>query len=114
MSQPKTQLVDLRGLVIHQSEDKASWKAEIMGEMQESLEGIAHQHLERIRDYHHRLLLVDLASNLLLVVHPLSKKIHELDRSHISLQQQVRRVAQELQGTLRHNSKCRGPLLSAM
>ena len=40
-----TQVVDIRGRVLHQIEDKASWKAEVMREMKESLEAITHQHL---------------------------------------------------------------------
>ena len=33
-----TQVVDLRGRMFHQSEDKASWKAEVLNEMRRSLE----------------------------------------------------------------------------
>ena len=50
------QVVDLQGRVMHQSQDKASWKAAIMGKMNENVEGIGRQHLEEIRDCHHRLL----------------------------------------------------------
>ena len=32
--------------MLHQSEDKASWKAEVLSEMRESLEAIQRQHLE--------------------------------------------------------------------
>ena len=54
-----TQVVDLRGRGLNQSEDKALWKAEIMCEMRKSMEGIRRQHLEEIRDCHHRLRLAE-------------------------------------------------------
>ena len=43
MARLNTQVVDLRGRVLHQSEDKASWKAEVLSEMRESLQAIRRQ-----------------------------------------------------------------------
>ena len=59
MGRLNTEVIDLWGRVLNQSEDKAPWKAEVMGEMTESLEGIRPQHPEEIGDCHHRLILAD-------------------------------------------------------
>ena len=40
MARLNKQVVDIRGRVLNQSEDNTSWKAEVMSEMRESLEGI--------------------------------------------------------------------------
>ena len=93
-----TQVVDLRGRVLHQSEDKASWKAEVLSEMRESLEAIRRQHLEEIRDCHHRLILAESGSDRLQteVMNPLARKVHEVDRQCASLKRQIQHNAQEL------------------
>ena len=93
-----TQVVDLRGRVLHQSEDKASWKAEVPSEMRESLEAIRRQHLEEIRDCHHRLILAESGSDRLQteVMNPLARRVHEVDRQYASLKRQVQHNAQEL------------------
>ena len=76
---------------MHQSEDKAFWKAKVMGEMRDTLESIRRKHLEEIGDCHHRLLLAKPESNHLRaeVADRLTKKAHELDSNHASLKGQV-------------------------
>ena len=93
-----TQVVDLRDRVLHQSEDKASWKAEVLSEMRESLEAIRRQHLEEIRDCHRRLILAESGSDRLQteVMNPLARRVHEVDRQYASLKRQVQHNAQEL------------------
>ena len=93
-----TQVVDLRGRVLHQSEDKASWKAEVLSEMRGSLEAIRGQHPEEIRDCHHRLILAESGSDRLQaeVMNPLARKVHEVDRQCASLKRQVQNNAQGL------------------
>ena len=93
-----TQLVDLGGRVLHQSEDKASWKAEVLSEMRESLEEFRRQHVEEIRDCHHRLILAESDSHRLQVevVNPLARKVHEVDRQCASLKRQVQNNTQGL------------------
>ena len=77
-----THVVDLLGRVSNQNEDKASWKAEVMREMRESLEGIIRQHPKEIRDCHHRLILAESESDCLKVevVDPLARNVHKFDR----------------------------------
>ena len=93
-----TQVVDLRGRVLHQSEDKASWKAEVLSEMRESLEAIGRQLVGEIRDCHHRLILAESDSDRLQaeVMNPLARKVHEVDRQSASLEQQVQNNTQGL------------------
>ena len=66
--------------------------------MRESLEAIWRQHLEEIRDCHHRLILAESGSDRLQteVMNPLARKVNELDRQCASLQRQVQHNAQEL------------------
>ena len=93
-----TQVVDLRGRLLHQSEDKASWKAEVLSEMRGRLEAIRRQHLEEIRDWHHCLMLAESDSDRLQVeaVNPLARKVHEVDRQCGSLKRQVQNNTQGL------------------
>ena len=91
-----TQVVDLMGRVLHQSEDKASWKAQVLSEMSESLEAIRRQHLEAIRDCHHRLILAESDSDCLQaeVMNLLARKVHEVDRQCAFLKRQVQNNTQ--------------------
>ena len=93
-----TQVVDLRGRVLHQSEAKASWKAEVLSEMRKSLEAIRRQHLEEIRDCHHCLILAESDSDRLQaeVMNLLARKVHELDMQRASLIRQVQNNTQGL------------------
>ena len=97
VAQLNTQVVDLRRRVLHQSEDKASWKAEVLSEMGESLEAIRRKHLEEIRDCHHPLILAESGSDRLQteVMNPLAGKVHEVDRQCASLKRQVQHNVQE-------------------
>ena len=98
MARLNPQVVHLRGRVLNQSEDKASWKSEVMSEIRESTEGIRRQHLEEIRDCHHRLILTDSESDRLKVevLDPLARRVHELDRQCAFLKRQVQHNSQEL------------------
>ena len=82
-----TQVVHLQGGVLNQSENKVSWKAEVMSESRESLGGVEHQHLQDIRDCHHRLILAESYSDPLKVdvADSLAKRVHEFDRHCASL-----------------------------
>ena len=98
MARLNTQVVDLRGGVLNQSKEKASWKTEVMREMRESLEGIRRQQMEEIRDCHHRPILAESESDRLKVelVDPLARIVHELDRQCASLKRQIQQDSQQL------------------
>ena len=85
------QVVDLRGRVLHQREDKASWKAEASSEMKESVEAIRRQQLEEIRECHHCLMLAESGSGRLHVevVNPIARKVQKVDRQCALLKRQV-------------------------
>ena len=91
-----TQVVDLRGRVLHQSKDKASWKAEVLSEMRGSLESVRRQHVEEIGDCHHRLILAESDSDRLQaeVMNPLASKVHGVDWQCASLKRQVQNNTQ--------------------
>ena len=82
-----TQVVDPQGGVLNQSENKVSWKAQVMSESRESLEGVRRQHLQEIRYCHHCLILTESYSDPLKVevVDSLARRVHEFDRHCASL-----------------------------